>query len=126
MHHPQDERGDAEGVSDPGDGVGELVCELDVVAVEPAARDEGEAVEACDAGLGEETGEEVADYAADGVGGEDLYEGLVGEDVERGGKGGQRTSRASSYPARNLSWVAKLQIVPARNPNRTAAAETWS
>lgn len=34
----------------------------------------------------------------------------------------KHTSRVSSYPKTNLSWVAKLQIVPAITPNSTAAA----
>ena len=37
-------------------------------------------------------------------------------------EGERRTSKESSYPMRNLSWVAKLHIVPAMNPNNNAAA----
>jgi hypothetical protein len=36
-----------------------------------------------------------------------------------------KISRQSSYPKMNLSWVAKLQIVPAQTPKRTAAAVTF-
>ena len=32
------------------------------------------------------------------------------------------TSKESSYPAKNLSWVAKLHRVPAITPNTTDAA----
>ena len=49
-----------------------MVAELDVVVVEPAAGDDGEAVEAGDACLRKERGQDVADDAANRVRGEDL------------------------------------------------------
>ena len=58
-----------EGVAQAGHAVGDLVAELDVVVVEPATRDLGRAVEAGDARLREEAGEDVADDAADSMGG---------------------------------------------------------
>ena len=66
--------GDDERVTHARDRVCDLVPELDVVVVEPAAGDGRAAVEACDAGLGEEAGEDVADEPADGVRREDLRE----------------------------------------------------
>lgn len=45
VHDEEDDAGAAEGVGEARDGVGELVGELDPVAVEPAALDDGEAVE---------------------------------------------------------------------------------
>lgn len=48
VHDEEDQAGDAEGVGEAGDAVRELVRELDVVVVEPAAVDLGEAVEVCD------------------------------------------------------------------------------
>ena len=59
--------GHDEGVAEPGHAVRELVRELDVVVVDPTTGDDGDAVEASHARLGEETGEDVANDAADGM-----------------------------------------------------------
>jgi hypothetical protein len=48
VHEEEDDAGAEEGVGEAGDGVRQLVAELDVVAVEPAAGDHGEAVEVGD------------------------------------------------------------------------------
>lgn len=48
VHEEEDNAGAEERVGEAGDGVGQLVAELDVVAVEPAAGDHGEAVEVGD------------------------------------------------------------------------------
>lgn len=48
VHQEEDDAGHDEGVGEAGDAVGELVAELDVIVVEPAARDLGEAVEVGD------------------------------------------------------------------------------
>jgi hypothetical protein len=45
VHQEEDDAGPEEGVREAGHAVGELVGELDVMAVEPAARDDGQAVE---------------------------------------------------------------------------------
>ena len=67
--------GHDEGVGETRDGVSDLVAELDVVVVEPATGDGGKAaVEAGDARLGEETGEDVADDTTNRVRCEDLQE----------------------------------------------------
>lgn len=52
MHNPEDDGGHAEGIRETGDGVGELVAELNIVVVDPATWD-FEAVECGNAGLGE-------------------------------------------------------------------------
>jgi hypothetical protein len=75
VHDPEDEGGDDEGVGKAGDRVSELVSKLDVVVVEPASRDLGEAVEASNASLGEEASEEVTNDTADTVSSEDLRKG---------------------------------------------------
>ena len=59
--------GHDEGVAEACGGVGDLVSELDVVVVDPAAVDDGDAVEASHARLGEETSKDVANDAADGM-----------------------------------------------------------
>lgn len=64
--------GHDEGVAQAGHGVRELVRELDVVVVEPAAVNDSDGVEACDALLREETGKQVADDAADSMRRKDL------------------------------------------------------
>lgn len=64
--------GHHERVAEAGHRVRELVRELDVVVVEPAAVDDGEAVEARHALLREQTGEQVADDAADSMRRKDL------------------------------------------------------
>lgn len=79
VHDPEDDGGHDEGVAEACGGVGELVGELDVVVVEPAAWDDGDVVEPGDGGLCEEACEEVADDSANGVRGEDLLEG---EEIE--------------------------------------------
>lgn len=48
IHHEQDDTGDGERPREPGAAVGELVGQLDVVVVEPAAIDLGEAVKVSD------------------------------------------------------------------------------
>jgi hypothetical protein len=45
IHQEEDDAGAEEGIREAGHAVGELVRELDVVAVEPAARDHGEAIQ---------------------------------------------------------------------------------
>ena len=72
VEEPEDDGGHDEGVGHARDRVCDLVAELDVVVVEPAAGNGRAAVEARDAGLGEEACEDVADESADGVRGEDL------------------------------------------------------
>lgn len=47
VHQEKDEARAAEGVGETCDRVGKLVCELDVVPVEPATWDDGGAVEGC-------------------------------------------------------------------------------
>ena len=48
VEQEQDNAGHDEGVGEAGDGVGELVGELDVVVVDPAAVDDGGTVESGD------------------------------------------------------------------------------
>ena len=96
VHDEEDEAGAAEGVGEAADGVGELVGQLDPVAVEPAAGDGGEAVEVGDVvavhakkGLArhlrrnwgvtvgvdlrsKEAGAEIADQTADSMDGKDV------------------------------------------------------
>ena len=64
--------GHDERISKTRGAVSDLVAELDVVVVEPSTRDYGDAVKACNAALGKEAGENVADDAADSMGGKDL------------------------------------------------------
>ena len=87
VHQEQNNTSPAKGISEARNGVGKLVGELDVVLVEPAARDGGRAVERGYVVCGEEAGHEVADYAADAVDGEDV-EGVVDLDqvLELGGE----------------------------------------
>lgn len=71
MHDPEDDGGHAEGIGETGDGVGELIAELNVVVVDPASWN-FEAIEGGDARLGEQGGEEVANDTTDTVRSEDL------------------------------------------------------
>jgi hypothetical protein len=48
VHEEQYDTGHDEGVREPGDTVGQLIAELDVVLVDPAAGDLGKAVKASD------------------------------------------------------------------------------
>lgn len=48
VHDEEDDAGAKKGVGEAGDGVGELIAELNVVAVEPAAGYLGEAVQVGD------------------------------------------------------------------------------
>jgi hypothetical protein len=106
-----------------------MPCELDPVTVKPATSDDGEAIEASDALLREQRGEDVANNTTNCVGCKDLCqverEGADNpSDIEfwKAHQDSALTSRESSYPAKNFSCVAKLQMVPAMTPNRTAAA----
>ena len=65
--------GDNKRVTHARDRVCDLVPELDVVVVEPAAGNDGEAVEPSHARLREEAREHVADHTANAVRGEDLH-----------------------------------------------------
>ena len=64
----------AERVRKASDRVCELISELNVIVVEPAARDLGRAVEPGDARLREEGSQDVAHDAADAVRSEDLVD----------------------------------------------------
>ena len=86
MHDPEDDGGDDEGVGKAGDGVSELVGKLDVVVVEPSSRNLGEAVEARNASLGKETGQEVTNDTADAVSSEDLGRGVSSREPSEGGE----------------------------------------
>lgn len=80
VHDPKDDGGHDERVAEASAAVGELVAQLDVVAIWPASRDLGEAVEVGDISLGEEGGEKVADDSANTMGGEDIERVVVAED----------------------------------------------
>lgn len=80
VHDPEDDGGHDEGVGDTGGGVGELVAELDPVVIEPASRDNGDAVKGSDGSLSEEGSADVADETTDGVSGEDIEAIIVVED----------------------------------------------
>jgi hypothetical protein len=80
VHDEEDEAGSAEGVGTSGDGVSELVAELDPVMVEPAAWNLGEAIEMCYVVSGEEGCEDVADETADGMFGKDIKSIIDTED----------------------------------------------
>ena len=56
-----------EGITEAGGGVGNLVRQLDVVVIDPAAVNLGDAVEACHALLREQRGENVANHTANTV-----------------------------------------------------------
>lgn len=90
--------GHDEGVREAGHRVRELVRELDVVVVEPAAGDLSDTIEARDALLREQAGEQVADDAADGVRRKDLKQtdGCEHGARKRTDAAGRRTSRQSS------------------------------
>lgn len=109
---PAEDGGHDEGVGHSGDGVGDLVSQLDVVAakkerkkvrfapnasrekerdenslVDPTSSDDREAVKRGDALLGEETSHAVSDDSSDGMGSEDI-EGFVhsNEELDPGGE----------------------------------------
>ena len=90
--------GHDERISKTRGAVGDLVAELDVVVVKPATGDGGKAtVEAGNARLSEETGQDVANDATNGVRREDLCKGSVScHSLCRGVVQEKRTSRQSS------------------------------
>lgn len=61
-----------EGPAEAGDGVSELVGELDVIVIEPTPRNIGDAIKARDAFLSKETRQQVADDTANTVSRKDL------------------------------------------------------
>lgn len=71
MHDPENDGSDNKGVGHPRGRVCDLVAELLVVVIDPAAWDDG-TVKAGDRRLSEETGEQVASDTADGVRRENL------------------------------------------------------
>ena len=116
IHDKQDDTGDNEGPREPSDAVGELVGQLDVVVVEPAAIDLGEAIK-------------VSDVVAD----EQLATcSKLNVVVDRQTYAAKRpvrrfptipptpcsakTSSASSIPTQNLILVAKLHAMPPTTP----------
>ena len=64
--------GDNKRVRNTSGGVGQLICKLNVVLIEPATVDHGDAVESCYASLSEDSGEEVTNDASNSMTGEDL------------------------------------------------------
>jgi hypothetical protein len=86
VHQEEDDAGQGEGVEAACHGICELIAELHPVVVEPAAGDHGYAIQMCNVVGGEESSEDVADEAADGVFGEDI-EGIVDaeDELELGG-----------------------------------------
>lgn len=86
----QDDTADTKGVGESCDRVGELVSDLDEVPVDPAAGNDGYAIEVSDVVSGEDTGEEVPDDASNA---------MDAEDVETGGcqkkKYGDREGKAA-------------------------------
>ncbi len=68
----QDQAGADEGIYEADQRVGELVGQLHPMVAEPAALDDGCAVEMGDVVCGEEAGEEIADQAAEAVDAEDV------------------------------------------------------
>lgn len=59
--------GHDEGIAQPGDGVCDLVSELDEMAIEPSTGNDGDAVGTSNTLLREDTCEDVADDTANGV-----------------------------------------------------------
>ena len=64
--------GDNKRVRNASGGVGQLICKLNVVLIEPATVDHGDAVESCYASLSEDSGKEVTNDASNSMTGEDL------------------------------------------------------
>ena len=80
VHDEEDDAGSPERVDTAGDGIGELVSELDPVAVEPSSRDDGETIQVCYVISGEESGEDVANETSDSVLSEDIKSVVDTED----------------------------------------------
>lgn len=60
------------GVAEARERVRDLVAELDPMMVEPASVNHAKPIEACNARLREQGGEDIADHSTDSVGREDL------------------------------------------------------
>lgn len=64
--------GHDKGIGQARDRIGELVTQLDPVTVQPATCDDSNSVEAGDASLGKEGGQDIADDTANSMRSEDL------------------------------------------------------
>ena len=106
VHDEQDEARPEERIAEARHGIRELVAELHPVAVEPAARDDREAVEVRNVVGGEEGGQDVPREPADGVHGKDV-ERVVGFQVvfQLGGiiaRDGSHRSEDDGRPCRDV------------------------
>ena len=72
VHDEENDTGSAERVDASGDGVRQLVAELDPVVIEPSSRDFGETIEMRYVVCGEEASQDVTDESPDCVDGEDV------------------------------------------------------
>lgn len=72
VHDEEDETGSKEGVRGSGDGVSQLVAQLDVVLVQETSFDLGEPIQMRYVIRGEECGQDVADETANAVNGKDV------------------------------------------------------
>ena len=88
VHNPEDDGSHDEGVGNASDTIGELVGELDPVAVDPATFNGCEAtIEIRDVFLSKDTSEEVADNTTHTMGGKDIEAIIIAKDeLELGGK----------------------------------------
>lgn len=93
VEDPEDDGGHDERVSKAGGGVGELISELDVVVIEPASRNDSEAVKGGNGALGKETGHNVSDHAPNCVGCKHIKAVVVvKQELELGGEIASGTS----------------------------------
>ena len=72
VHDEQDDTGSTERVDASGDGIRQLVAELDPVVVEPSSWDFGEAIKMRYVVCGEEGSQDIADESSDRVDSEDV------------------------------------------------------
>lgn len=72
VHEKEDQAGTAEGVCEAGNGVSKLVCKLDVVLVDPAARNLTSAIKSGYVVGSEQTGHQVSNDSTNAVNGEHI------------------------------------------------------
>ncbi len=113
VHDEQDEAGHDEGVAAAREGVGQLDGQLDPVVVEPAAVDDGDAVEAGDVVGREEGRADVADQAADAVDCEDVERVVdAEEELELGAVVGEGRAEEGGWdgcPGGDVAWRGSVR-----------------
>lgn len=81
VHNEEDQVGDGEGITHASETISNLMTDLNPVLIEPATRNDGNAIESSNVGLGENTGKNVTNETTNAMDGEDIKSIIIIEGV---------------------------------------------